>query len=165
MNSPLATYLHDHLAGAAFALNLLDTLREEHRDDHLGAFAAGLHTDIEEDRSTLELLIQRAGGKGGSLKGAAGWLGEKASRLKLRHQVGDPLGTFEALETLATGILAKRGLWTALATIAPGDARFADINLERLIRRAEDQFSRVEARRLAAAPAALHEDTEHAAPR
>jgi Rad3-related DNA helicase len=32
MGDPLATYLHDHLAGANFAVELLENLRQRHSD-------------------------------------------------------------------------------------------------------------------------------------
>jgi hypothetical protein len=42
MNTPLSTYLHDHLAGADFAINLLQTMKEEHPDQGLRTFAHDL---------------------------------------------------------------------------------------------------------------------------
>ena len=42
MDNPLATYLHDHLAGADAAIDLLQNLRDQHSDEPLGQFAAEL---------------------------------------------------------------------------------------------------------------------------
>jgi hypothetical protein len=44
------------------------------------------------------------------------WMGEKVSRLKLKHGQGDGLGTFEALEFLVVGI---HGKWGTVARIVP----------------------------------------------
>jgi hypothetical protein len=152
MSDALGTYLHDHLAGAKFAVDLLEHLEEQHRDNPLGVFASGLKAEIEEDVATLRTLADRVGAGAHPMREAAGWLGEKASRLKLRRPATNRLATFEALEVLALGILGKRALWNALAIIAPGDSRFAELGFERLAARAEDQHARVEAQRLAAAP-------------
>lgn len=155
MTDPLLTYLQDHLAGAGFALNLLDGLRTQHAGDELGGFAASLGLEIEEDRRMLQSIAERAGGGPSVIKDAAGWITEKASRLKLRHQAGERLGTFEALETLALGILGKRSLWDALAVRAVADPRLAGIDFAGLAARAIDQHARVEAQRLALAATAL----------
>ena len=40
MNDPLATYLHDHLASAVHAIDLLEAIRDEHVSEPLGEFAA-----------------------------------------------------------------------------------------------------------------------------
>lgn len=58
----LATYMHDHLAGASGSLNLIEDLRDDHTGEPLGRFAAGLLSEIEEDRATLEQLANRVGG-------------------------------------------------------------------------------------------------------
>jgi hypothetical protein len=36
MSDPLATYLHDHLAGSNFAIELLDSLRDQYSGEPLG---------------------------------------------------------------------------------------------------------------------------------
>jgi hypothetical protein len=79
----LTTYLHDHLSGSVFALELLDSIEEEYKDDELGAFAASLKAEIKPDQEVLEQLIEHVGKAGMDLKQAAGWIAEKASRLKL----------------------------------------------------------------------------------
>ena len=84
-------------------------------------------------------------------------MGEKISRLKLSRQVGGELGTFEALEALALGILGKRSLWMALITIAGLEDRIDTPDLEQLVTRSQSQYERVEERRLMAARAALFE--------
>jgi hypothetical protein len=44
MDNPLAIYLHDHLAGATLAIDLLKALRDKHPSNPLGDFAS---LDIE----------------------------------------------------------------------------------------------------------------------
>jgi hypothetical protein len=146
MADPLATYLHDHLAGSNFAVELLKSLRDEHIDDPLGQLATTLLREIEEDKATLQGIVDQVGKKPPDLKEAAAWLGEKVSRFKLRHSAGDGLGTFEALETLALGVLGKLALWRALAVTA--NARVHGVDFEQLMARAQSQHDRLEESRL-----------------
>jgi hypothetical protein len=85
---------------------------------------------------------------GSTVKELAGWLCEKVSRLKLRHDDNDGLGLFEALEFLEAGIHGKSELWRALAAAGPTDPRLRGINFEHLTNRAEKQRAEVESRRL-----------------
>jgi hypothetical protein len=148
MSDPLGTYLHDHLAGAAHAINLVEFMRDRYEGGELGQFAAWLLVEIESDRTVLRQLAERAGAGGSTVKELAGWLGEKVSRLKLRHDDNDGLGLFEALEFLEVGIHGKSELWRVLAAVGPTDPRLAGINFEHLTNRTEKQRAEVESRRL-----------------
>jgi hypothetical protein len=152
MADSLATYLHDHLAGATFGIEVLQFLRDEHRGKPLCGEAAALLPEIEEDKKVLESLIERTGSSVPVLKEATLWLGEKVSELKLRRGA---LGTFEALELLALGILGKLALWRALGAISETESRVSGVDFEQLARRAQSQHSRVEELRLQAARAAF----------
>jgi hypothetical protein len=155
MTNPLETYLHDHLAGASLAIDLVGFLRDEHVGQPLGGFAAELLSEIETDRATLIGLAERLGTQPGHVKQAAAWLAEKVSRFKFSRASAAEFGTFEALEFLALGILGKRLLWRALRTALAGDPRAADVDFDELAMRAEAQFHAVEERRLDFAQRAL----------
>jgi hypothetical protein len=149
MSDRLSTYLHDHLAGSHFAIELLSTLTDQYKDEPLGAFARALGVDVKNDQDTLQLVIEQVGKTALDLKEAAGWLMEKVSRLKLRRdESGEGLGTFEALEILTLGIRGKAALWSALAVIREVDPRVPACDFDKLIARAEDQFALVETQRL-----------------
>jgi hypothetical protein len=75
--------------------------------------------------------------------------------LKLRRRAAGGLGTFEALEALALGILGKLALWRALAVSAAADARLRGVDFDHLAARAQAQHARVEERRLEAARVVL----------
>lgn len=152
MSDSLATYLHDHLAGSNFAIDLLEFLRDQHGGEPLSASAAALLAEVEEDRKVLQGLIDRLGEGYPVVKEAGAWLGEKVSRLKLKRGA---FGSFEALEALSVGISGKLALWRALAIIAESDARVHGTNFDQLIGRAQAQHSRVEELRLQAARAAF----------
>lgn len=152
MSTPLATYLHDHFAGSKVAVDLLGVLRDEHAGEPLARTAAQLLAEVEEDRTVLARLVERAGSPAaGLVKEGMAWIGEQGTRLKLRTRASDGAGTLELLETLALGILGKLSLWRALAQIDPADPIVANIDLALLMERAEQQHAMVEERRLAAA--------------
>jgi hypothetical protein len=115
MNNPLATYLHDHLAGSAFAIDLLETLRDHYAGEALGEQAATLVIEVQRDRETLQRIADQVGKGSANLKEAVAWVAEKASRFKLTHEDRMGLGTFQALETLALGIQGKIALWCSIA--------------------------------------------------
>jgi hypothetical protein len=148
MSDRLAIYLHDHRAGSNFAINLLEGMKEQKSDSELSGFAKDLLSEIVKDRDTLQKIIDRVGESHTDLKEASAWLAERASRLKLMHDDRMGLGTFEALETLAVGILGKLSLWDALTVVAEFDDRVRGEDYTVLAVRAKEQHDRVEAYRL-----------------
>jgi hypothetical protein len=155
MSSPLATYLHDHLAGAAFAIDLLKALRDHYPSEVLGQLASHVLLEVEQDREALQRIADRAGKETLDLKQAAGWLAEKASRFKLSHDDPYGLGTFQALEALALGILGKLALWQAVAVVPEIDSGVGKKELDQFIARAQRQHKEVEETRLLVAKSVL----------
>jgi hypothetical protein len=153
----LPTYLEDHLAGATGAIDLLKNLEEEHAGQPLAGVLGELRAEIESDRATLAVFSERAGRGEHSVKEGAARLGERLSRWKLERGVSGPLGTFEALEFLALGIWGKRALWRALRATEGLAARIgsSEADIDRLIRRAEEQHHQVDELRLRSAAEAL----------
>jgi hypothetical protein len=155
MNDSLSIYLQDHLAGSASAIDLVDFMRDQYRNDEFGQFAARLLAEIKADRETLLQLADRTGAGSSVLKELTAWLAEKVSRMKLRHEAGDGLGLFEALEFLSLGITGKLKLWRALDVAAASDPRLEGLNYQQLAERAEKQHAQVEKWRLQVAHAAF----------
>lgn len=155
MSDPLATYLHDHLAGAVHAIETLKAMRDRQAGTPLADFAATLLIEVEADRETLRNLAETTGAGPSTLKETASWLAERASRLKLTHTSNYSLGTFEALEFLELGIHGKWALWCALDVAAATDPRLKGIDFRQLASRAEIQRALVDARRLEVARRAL----------
>lgn len=148
MSDPLTVYLQDHLAGSVQAVQLVEFLRDYHRNEALGAFATDLLKEIKADQEVLQGLSQRIGGGSSGLKELAAWFTEKMVRLKLKVENKDDLGTFESLEFLAIGIQGKLALWRVLGEISDLDVRLRGIDLKQLAARAEAQHALVERRRL-----------------
>ena len=157
MSDSLATYLHDHLAGAKAGIDLLEAMRDHQKDQELRDFAVYLLAEVQADRDTLGHLAEKVGSGSNVLKEFAGWFSEKATRLKLGQGSGEDFGTFEALEFLALGVRGKMAMWQALDVAAASDTRLAGYDFKRLAASADSQYQKVEQQRLQAARAALRQ--------
>ena len=151
MNDALIIYLHDHLAGARFALSLLESLRTGDQQQAIRKLAEELLYEIEEDRQALTRLADRLGTPQNTLKEGAAWLAQKASLWKLGRE-DSILSTFEAIETISLGILGKLALWRTLRVLQREESVLLDVNLEELCKRAENQFFRIEQLRIKLVP-------------
>jgi hypothetical protein len=82
MDDPLAVYLHDHLAGSSFAVELLEKLATEFTGTWSGDIARELLEQVRIDRSTLEQLIAKVGKATPDLYDALGWIAERVSTIR-----------------------------------------------------------------------------------
>jgi hypothetical protein len=156
-NEHLATYLNDHLAGSVVALELLEHLVSSYAGTRLESFFKNLTAEITADREKLEGLMSQLEITESRPRKASAWLTEKVTALKLL--LDDPadgdLRLFESLEALSLGIEGKRGLWLALAAVAERSPQMRVLDYPKLIRRAEEQRSKVEEKRIETAKRAL----------
>jgi hypothetical protein len=138
----LAIYLHDHLAGATFGLELARRAARQNTNSVYGAFLKELAQEIAEDRASLERIMGRVDAGRDELKNALAWTGEKVGRLKLNGRVRGyaPLSRVVELEGLITGVQGKLHLWRALHEVAGDYDELDATELNRLITRAERQL-------------------------
>lgn len=143
MSEHLATYLNDHLAGSMAAIDLAQKAAARNEGNRLGVFLTELLSAIDEDRLTLERIMERLEVEKGGPKATAGRMIEKVSRLRLHEKVtGDPdLSRVLELETLIMGVAGKLRLWHSLQQLGPSEPRLADVDVETLVRRAHDQLA------------------------
>jgi hypothetical protein len=155
--TPLHTYLNDHLAGSVMALELIDHLTDVDTAPDAREFFSELRGDIAADQETLKDLLEHLGILESPMRQAGVWLAEKFGRVKLRvdDMVAGKLRLLEGLEALALGIQGKLALWTALETVSDHLTELRTLDLARLQERARDQHLRVETRRLAVARSSL----------
>lgn len=148
-DKPLDVYLNDHLAGARFGSDLARRLAQRMGGTAMQALA----DEIEEDRDTLQQLLERLGTSRNPVKEVTTWMAEKVSHLKLSGLTGghNEHGLFMALETLSLGIEGKASLWAALAGVRDRYPALHEFDLEALRERAAAQRRVVEAERTAAA--------------
>jgi hypothetical protein len=148
----LDIYLNDHLAGAVAALELLENLREQHKDEPLAKLLGILRGDIEADKEVLREVLRFLGIEESTVRQTAAWAAEKVARTRLKI-AGEETGLVLALEGLIMGIHGKRMLWRSLAVAKVRNPSKWDF--EQLQRRAEDQIERAEAERIKAAQRAF----------
>jgi hypothetical protein len=151
----LASYLNDHLAGSAAALDLLQRMRATNEGNEVGETVAELHEAIKQDRAALETIMQSLDVDVSSLRQAGGRAVEKVSRVKLDEwATGDrDLSLLLETEALALGIEGKVAGWCSLKQLPA--SRLNDVDLDALVDRARQQRVTVEELRLAAARAAF----------
>ena len=139
----LAIYLNDHRAGSTVGLELARRARGSNEGTQLGVFLEQLVAEIEQDRETLEQVMDAVGAGRDRLKATAAWAGEKVGRLKLNGRLlsYSPLSRVVELESLSVGIEGKACLWKMLREL--GDPRLAGFDFDALIARAERQREEV----------------------
>jgi hypothetical protein len=153
----LGIYLNDHHMGASIGVELARRARKANTGTLFAAPLDELVAELTEERALLRSLMDALDIPVNPLKGIAGMVGERVGRLKLNGQLTgySPLSRVVELEGLHTGANAKLRMWLALQRLADGDARFATIDLDHLIERAESQLDRLEELRLEAAAIAF----------
>ena len=143
----LHIYLSDHLAGSSVGIEVARRAAKSNADNDIGHHLREALALIEEDRTTLEQVMELVGAPKHQWKLAAAWVGEKVGRLKLNGEITaySPLSRLVELEALSLGIRGKRALWQSLREIR--DPRLASIDFDDLIARAEDQDKGIELQR------------------
>lgn len=157
MDEELKRYLNDHLAGAAGAIGLIESLADAQSNAEEEQFYRQLGDRIEADRRVLKMLLEKLGHTESRLHRAAGSLSAQAGKLKLWWEGLTPgeLGAFEALEILMLGIQGKRALWSVLGGIASRLPEWEGIDFTQLQNDARVQSDAVESRRKKAGADAL----------
>jgi hypothetical protein len=143
---PLAIYLNDHLAGATAGTELARRMARSQRgatgEKELGRIAG----EIAEDRDSLLDIMRVLGVAVRRYKVAAGWIGEKAGRLKTNGRVvrRSPLSSLLELESMRLGVEGKASGWRTLRELADEDHRLDAGRLDILLARARGQATRLE---------------------
>jgi hypothetical protein len=139
----LGIYLNDHLAGATVGVEAGKRARASNEGTEFGPPLTRLAIEIEEDKATLEKVMDDLGISRSRVKPPLGWIGEKLGRLKPNGQLRgySPLSRVIDLELLLIGITGKHRLWTLLGELLDDET---PADFAALAARAEDQRSRVE---------------------
>lgn len=157
MSEHLAIYLNDHLAASAGGVGLARRARDAHtgRDNPTGQLLRSVTADIEADREQLVRIMDLVGARPDPVKQLAAVVTERVGRLKANGRLvrRSPLSDLVELEGLTIAVQGKACGWRALRAL--DDPRLAEVDLDRLIARAEEQYRRLEDRRLAVAAEVL----------
>ncbi|OEV09611.1 hypothetical protein AN218_21280 [Streptomyces nanshensis] len=147
LREPLAVYLNDHLLGATAGGELARRVAKQHARSPAGGTLVRVADEIAEDRGALLRVMLRLGVPPRRYRMAAGWLLEKAGRVKsngflLRRA---PLSSVLELEALRLGVEGKRLMWQALRGLeGPRSSLLDDAELARLLNRAHQQAEALE---------------------
>ena len=116
-----------------------------------------LAADIAADRAALLEIMTTLAVPVRGYKVCAGWIGEKAGRLKLNGRLlsRSPLSSLEELEIMRLGVTGKAAGWRTLRLLADTDPRLDRVRLDELIARADSQVGLLEDLRMRAARFAL----------
>ncbi|MEU5921786.1 transaldolase [Streptomyces sp. NPDC047141] len=108
----LAIYLSDHYAAATGGLDLFRRAADARKDEQAGHTLAGLADQIDQDRTALARIMADLGMSTSYSKTAAGWLAEKAGRLKTNGHLfsRSPLSDVLEAEAMLTGVQGKAAM-------------------------------------------------------
>lgn len=142
----LGIYLNDHLAGATGGVGLARRSAAAARSGQARDLLRHLAAEIAEDRAALMEIMAALGVPARRYKVWAGWVGEKAGRLKPNDHLlsRSPLSELEELEIMMLGVQGKAAGWRALRSLATEDKRLDAGRLDDLLARAHRQVEELE---------------------
>lgn len=149
----LGIYLNDHLAGATVGVELARRMARSQIGSRADNTIQRLAAEISQDRSALQDIMAALGIPVRTYKVYAGWIGEKAGRLKLNGRLWSrsPLSNLEELEMLRLAVEGKAAGWRTLRVVADSDPRLDPARLDGLMSRARGQADLLEELRTRAA--------------
>jgi hypothetical protein len=153
----LGIYLNDHLAGATGGVELARRVAAACPQEEAGDALQNFAVDVAADRAALLQIMATLGVPVRAYKVCAGWIGEKAGRLKLNGRLlsRSPLSSLEELEMMRLGVTGKAAGWRTLRLLADTDPRLDRGRLDELTARADSQLKLLEDLRVRAARSAL----------
>ncbi|MFE6510074.1 hypothetical protein ACFVDI_14950 [Nocardioides sp. NPDC057767] len=142
----LHSYLQHHWAGSSAGAALFRRVGRSHSDPYVAARVRRLSTEVNDDREALRQIIVATGAAPSGVAATTGRAVELAGRLKPNGRVvrRSPLSDLLELEALRDAVFGKRAGWQLLRAISEEDVRLDPQQLDELVRRADDQLSRLE---------------------
>lgn len=117
--SALAVYMNDHLGMMTAELELARRMVRENEGSPLAQFLSGYAAEVGSQRQLVEQLLDTLGESESLVTQAAGWLLEKAGRLKPNDSWTEytELSRVVELEALAMAAYARVHFWDALGMV------------------------------------------------
>lgn len=138
----LTIYLRNHEAAASAGVDLFDRMARSQADRPWGPVLGDLAEEVAQDLRTLRSLMSSWGVRPDAVSGLALRAGERVGRLKPNGSLvrRSPLSDLVEVEAGLDAVHAKACGWRALrAATTTG----APVDLDALLRRAEDQLTRM----------------------
>ncbi|MFD7076161.1 hypothetical protein ACFV9G_18295 [Nocardioides sp. NPDC059952] len=142
----LHAYLQHHWAGSSAGTAMFERVGRTHSDPDVAARVRQLATEVNEEREQLRQIIVATGADPSRIAAATGRAVEFVGRFKPNGRLvrRSPLSDLFELEALRDAVAGKRAGWQLLRTATEDDARVDALQLDELIRRADDQLARLE---------------------
>ncbi|MGI8416458.1 MAG: hypothetical protein ACR2P2_09720 [Nakamurella sp.] len=152
----LGIYLNDHLAGASAGAAMFQRAAKSARGESRVELLR-LTAEVGQDRQSLLGLMSVQGVRVRRYKVLAGWVAEKAGRLKLNGSLvrRSPLSDLMELEALLLGVKGKAAGFRTLRSLSDRHSRLDAPQLDQLIDRAERQAEVLERLRIQTAQRVL----------
>jgi hypothetical protein len=139
----LLIYLNDHLALMVGEGELAARCRASNKGTGLGEFLQSLEVEIRTQKSMVEDLIARLGGRESQLKQGAAWVAEKLGRCKLNDSLlkYSNLSRLIELQALEAAAQERIAMWETLGLVLKNDARAQKLGLEALLDRSQQRLN------------------------
>ncbi|WP_328321536.1 hypothetical protein [Streptomyces sp. NBC_00388] len=166
LTDKLGIYLNDHLMGATSGVGLVQRIADRNRRSVRGPELRRIAEEITEDREALLDLMATLDVPVRRYKICAGWMAERAGRLKSNGAVcrRSGLSALVELEALRLGVEGKALLWATLLVAVPADSRLDASRLGELQGRAQRQIDALETMRRSAAGSVFAGGTRRVGP-
>ena len=163
----LRIYLDDHLALMVAEVELVGRCWSNNRGAPLGEFLQKLENEVKAQKSIVNAVIHRIGGKStieSRLKQGVGWFAEKLGRFKLNDSLltYSDLSRVVELETLAAAAQERVSLWDNLDSVAGKDSRLEGITFSFHRDQSQQHLEELNTRRRCAAVEAFLENETQA---
>lgn len=142
----LHAYLQHHWAGSSAGVAMFERVGRSHSDPEVAAEVRLLASEMREDREAQRQIIKATGATPSLIAATTGRAVELAGRFKPNGRLvrRSPLSDLFELEALRDAVNGKRAGWQLLRAATEGDARVDPLQLDELIRRADDHLARLE---------------------
>lgn len=141
----LTIYLQDHYAGSCAGVALAGRIAGRHAGTDMAPDLRWLAAQVEEDQGSLRTIMERLGMRPAAYKNVLAMAAERLGRLKPNGRLvhASPLSTVVELQSMQLGVHGKRCGWQDLRTLSDDISVLDKDQLDVLIRRADDQISRL----------------------
>ena len=152
----LRIYLDDHSALMVGEIELIGRCWRSNRDSPLGEFLQKLENEVKPQKSAVQDMISRIGGKntvGSRLKKGAAWFAEKLGRLKLNDSLltYSDLSRVVELEALSATAQERIALWDNLGFVTANDSRYEGMTFSAFRDQSQQHLDELNAQRKQAA--------------
>jgi hypothetical protein len=138
----LTIYLQNHEAAASAGTDLFARMSRSQRDRPWGPALVDVGEEVAQDLRTLRGLLRSSGVRPDTVSSLALRAGERVGRLKPNGRLvrRSPLSDLVEVEAGLDAVQAKAAGWAALKVAYRSDP---PIDLDELVRRADDQIARM----------------------